>query len=123
MRTGGRLIHLGILVLAILSVVSVSKSQSPSSGTAWEYASVEGAIATGPTGRRIHAARICYATPQGCRSEEVTISGPANPEIFDSLMAATSKLGEQGWELTSVTDDEPGDFNDRVLYFRRQKSK
>ena len=80
MQTRGKLIRLGgILIVGILSISTVVRSQAPRENT-WEYASVSGSPrnnswSTGVGGRSANVrARICYATLQGCRSEEISVN-------------------------------------------------
>jgi hypothetical protein len=120
MQTRGRLIPLGILVIGILSVATVVTSQAPQN--VWEYASVSG----DPRNVSDHAeAKICYATVQGCRFEDISVKGiiEAHKTEGVGLMAAAAKLGTQGWEFTSSTDISNSSVVARVMYFRRLNSK
>jgi len=44
-------------------------------------------------------------------------------QATDALMTAASKLGAQGWEFISATELEHPSLSERVMYFRRLKSK
>jgi len=107
-------IQSGIAVVAgILLLAAGLKSQMPAVGPVWEYSSVTGSV-TGP-----NRAAICYATANGCRNEKIFAGDPGTE---DSLMIAAAKLGEKGWELTSVSDVSTNSKPERVLYFRRLQS-
>ena len=112
------LVTLGILAVGILSISTVVRSQAPQS--VWEYASVTRTVIDGPEGRGLDAAAICYAIPQGCRYENITATqSNAMLRIHEIYMAATARLGAQGWELTTATDTMENHFDARILYFRR----
>jgi len=117
------LITLGIVLVGILSISTAVRSQAPQN--VWEYASVALKAVDRPDGNgRDEVAGICYAIPQGCRYEPVSIT-PSSEGVrfYEGYMAATAKLGAQGWELTTATDSiSPHNrLDDRVLYFRRLK--
>ncbi len=127
-----RIMQGGIMVAgALLLVTATLKSQAPArSAQVWEYSSVSGMpVTSNATSAGINsltyigAATICYATAQGCRNEEITAQSPDSRVGAVALMMAASKLGEQGWELTSTTEETTGAFRDRVMYFRRLKSE
>jgi hypothetical protein len=115
-----RTVQVGAMLIAILLIATTVRSQAPATGSVWEYSSVTRYPV--PTnwngGNATCTARICYATPQGCRIEDVTT------RVSDSLggqaiMTAAAKLGEQGWELSGSTQDSSN--SERVMYFRRLK--
>jgi len=118
MQARGRFIRLGgILIVGLLSVATLVRSQA--SQSTWEYASVNGRLLSGGD----IGAKICYATPQGCRYEEISITRTRSTQNEDFLMAAAAKLGTQGWELTGAADSSTNSLTSRALYFRRQNSK
>jgi hypothetical protein len=120
------------LLAAILVAGQMLKSQVPMPPLArqWEYAWVTsgqtfGAQATpeqAAPGERYQpyaTAHTCYATSQGCGSS-VTSRVEGNGVVFGAaMMKAASTLGDEGWELVSVTSGANGD---RVMYFRRPKA-
>ena len=117
----------GILTAALLFIVTALKSQAPAAQV-WEYSSVTGSpeshnwTQSGFDKTATDSAKICYATPQGCRIEEITTSISASDRLTgQGIMLAAAKLGEQGWELTSSTDVNSEFLWERVLYFRRLK--
>ncbi|HEY4086236.1 MAG TPA: hypothetical protein VGM43_09875 [Bryobacteraceae bacterium] len=92
------------LLAGVLLTSAMLRSQMPSAGPQWEYATVTGSGAK---------AFICYGASYGCKNDEVGTNDP--------VMAAATKLGDKGWELASVTeavDRSPT----RTLYFKRLKS-
>lgn len=98
----------GILLLTV-----ALKPQIPAVGPVWEYSSLTGFVTTP------NRASICYATVNGCRNEKVFAGDPGTD---DSLMVAAARLGEKGWELTSVADVNANSKTERTLYFRRLQS-
>src|SRR5688572_17356387 len=128
MRTHGRLMPLGIIVVGALVLPTAVKSQAVAPQNVWEYALVTTALVQGAgegPGSVIIGATICYATLDGCRLENITAktSSPSAQPGLSSLMAAAAKLGSQGWEFTVATDTAPYQIGTRVMYFRRQVSK
>lgn len=131
MRSHARVIQIGVIVTAaLLFIATTVKSQAPAApAQVWEYNSVTGFPLTyvSPTNTGINSvtfpssARVCYATPQGCRTEEVTATVPSKAMADQALMIAAAKLGEQGWELTSSTEILDTSGNEQTLYFRRLK--
>ncbi|SPF54300.1 exported hypothetical protein [Candidatus Sulfopaludibacter sp. SbA4] len=91
---------------AMLAAGQALKSQAPAAPQ-WEVATV---------GQWSGKGRTCIATSRGCQGEEITADGGTQ----DAIMKAASTLGEQGWELVSVTAN-PGD-GWPTLYFRRPKA-
>jgi hypothetical protein len=98
-------------LVGILMTATALKPQVPPVGPVWEYCSVT--LAT--PGR----ATICYVTVNGCRNEP---AGNTFRQTDDSLMAAATKLGEKGWELTAATEGTNATNSGRILYFRRLQS-
>jgi len=127
-----RIIQIGVVFMgALLFIATTVKSQAPArSAQVWEYSSITGSpTAINGTNTGINTwtgeskARICYATSQGCRSEEVTITITDGRRGAEAIMLAAAKLGEQGWELTASTEAVTNSnyYNERILYFRRLK--
>jgi len=127
-----RVLQVGVMIAgALLLVTATLKSQAPArSAQVWEYSSITGwptAISGTNTGINSWTgeskARICYATSQGCRNEEVTATITDSRRGAEAIMLAAAKLGEQGWELTASTEALTNStYNtDRILYFRRLK--
>ena len=76
-----RIMQVGIMLMgALLLVAATLKSQVPAGSTqVWEYSSVSGSpVANQAKSTGINSltytgfATICYATSQGCRTEEIT---------------------------------------------------
>jgi hypothetical protein len=130
MRPNGRIIQAGLfLAVTLLFVATRGTSQAPTTQV-WEYASVESNpepnIVTSEFGnstRASNSAKICYASADGCRIEDVTTTSQKALPRGEAIMMAAAKLGEQGWQLTSSTEAlsnyRP---TERVLYFRRLKT-
>jgi hypothetical protein len=107
----GTVFLIGVTLAAgILMTAMVVRSQTPAVavGPVWEYVTVTTSPPNGGAGGR---AAICYSTPSGCRAD-----------VADNLMMAAAKLGEKGWELTSVTDVSGGIRDARVMDFKRLRS-
>jgi hypothetical protein len=111
MQSYGRTIQIGVTVAAgIMLIATALRSQMPSVGPVWEYASV--------TGVGFDSADICYSTSGGvCRLERVSAS-TGQRQGAESLMRAAATLGEKGWELAAATDSSKG----TVMYFKRLRS-
>lgn len=126
-----RIMQIGITVAGGLLVVAATlRSQAPArSAQVWEYSSITGwptAISGTNTGINTWVgeskARICYATSQGCRNEEVTTTITDSRRGAEAFMLAAARLGEQGWELTASTEAVTNTNSiERTLYFRRLK--
>jgi len=127
-----RLIQIGVVLTgALLFIATTVKSQAPArSAQVWEYSSITGwPIAINGKNTGIDSwtgesqARICYASSQGCRSEEITATITDSRRGAEAIMLAAAKLGEQGWELTASTEAVTNsNYNtERILYFRRLK--
>jgi len=102
-----RSIYTCVAVCAAMLVAGQAlRSQAPAAPQ-WEVATI-GKLVSGDAG-------ICIATSRGCQGETVTAGGTQ-----DAIMKAASTLGEQGWELVSVTAN-PGD-GWPTMYFRRAKA-
>ncbi|HVY91464.1 MAG TPA: hypothetical protein VHA14_01900 [Bryobacteraceae bacterium] len=101
-----KIISISLSVSAgILLTAAVLRSQMPSAGPQWEYATV-----TGSPGQ----VTLCYSGSFSCKNER---SGSAS----EAVMNAATKLGDKGWELAAVATSN-GDRPERVLYFKRLKS-
>jgi len=122
-------IYLGILALAGILILSTAVRSQTRSGATWEYASVWGrpltsnVTSTSSQFKKIWQgiAQICYATPEGCRFEEITTEGDYEREGAIAMMTAAAKLGNDGWELTSATEAPYTSLVERTLFFRRQR--
>jgi hypothetical protein len=121
-----RTIRIGGLLLAGFLIATAVRSQAPErTGTAWEYATVTASPDQSGSketfGNWKAEARICYGTPGGCRYEVASITTREPNFDRDALMAAASKLGADGWELTAATDVHENNWSQRVMYFRRPR--
>jgi hypothetical protein len=129
MRTHVRILQIGgILIAGILLAVTAVRSQAPiQSAQTWEYSSIMASPALHPPGipgspsTAMASAIICYATPQGCRNEEVTATISRTQDGGEAMMKAAANLGEQGWELTTASSEVNSEHTTRILYFRRLK--
>lgn len=129
MQTRGKVIRIGgILIVGILSISTVVRSQAPAENS-WEYASMIGSprndawnTSAGGHSATVKAS-ICYATLHGCRLEEISTPITDSNHAADSLMTAAARLGTQGWEFASATEFANSTVSERVMYFRRLKSK
>src|ERR1039457_3631142 len=117
------------LLAAILLASQVLKSQAPPAPPAdrqWEFASVTSGRTEGegpaPGGPYQYFARAytCYAASSGCGSSVTSkVEASDLSDVGTAMMKAASALGDDRWELVSVTSGANGD---RVRYFRRPKT-
>jgi len=114
------------LATAMFFIATAVKSQAPArSAQVWEYASVSANPIAESSGRNewTSRARICYAVAEGCRNEDLSVKDQNPIHNAEGMMMAAAKLGDQGWELTAVTDaDSNPNRLERVMYFRRPKN-
>lgn len=113
---------IAMLAAAILIAGQALKSQAPATPQ-WEFASV---TAGGEYGQQDTAAApakwyggagTCIATSQGCQGRTTTVEGSAQ----NAMMQAASVLGDQGWELVSVTMTHPAN-GATTMFFKRLKA-
>src|SRR5580704_16628193 len=113
------------LLATILVAGQMLKSQVPSTPPAdrqWEYASVTSGQTWGEgtsPGPYLWSATAytCYAASSGCGSS--VTSKADGQDLGTAMMKAASALGDDRWELVSVTS---GGDHARVMYFRRPKT-
>lgn len=113
------------LLATVLVAGQMLKSQvpAPPADRQWEYASVTSGrtwseqATPGGQYQEFATAYTCYAASSGCGSA-VTSKVEAS-DVGTAMMKAASALGDDGWELVSVTSGVSGD---RFMYFRRPKT-
>ena len=122
----GRILQIGVTVAAgILLMGTAVKSQIPAVGPVWEYSMVIGSPAIGAYNQGegpVSKATICYASAAGCRNEQVSVPAKELHDGNEAVMAAATRLGEKGWELTSTSEIATDHRADRILYFKRLRS-
>ena len=111
------------LAAAVLIAGQALKSQAPAAPQ-WEFASVTpsreyGQSDPGGTMKWYDDAATCIATSQGCQARKITAEGTRN-----AMMQAAAILGEQGWELVSVTNipNLPSQEGGPTMFFKRLKA-
>ena len=118
-----------MLLATILVAGQMLKSQvpaTPPTDRQWEYASVTSGRTEGegpaPGGPYQYFARAytCDAASSGCGSSVTSkVEASDLSDVGTAMMKAASALGDDRWELVSVTSGANGD---RVMYFRRPKT-
>jgi hypothetical protein len=111
----------------LLAVPAWPQDAEPAALPAWEYATATGSpytiYRTSNNSSWLSYAAICYPATRGCKYEYVYEPVAYQTLGAEALMIAANNLGEQGWELTSVTETSINTEIVRTMTFRRPRAK
>ncbi len=95
-------------------------AQPSTTAAVWEYATVESFLEEYQFNRKISTANICFHSTSGCRWETIRTTVDRWGQSNDALVAASARLGEQGWEAVAATPST--DSHRATLVFKRQRT-